>query len=230
MSEKPIIFNTEMVKAILDGRKTVTRRLIKPQPPEEWNSVKHIKTNAGIIGWCFYNSRDPDNHSYKKNIPYKKGDILWVKEGWRCTGGGSERNIIYKADGDTAISFCGVDDGRKSILHVAEPYWAEWDRLVYKTDKGCEWRSARFMPKWAARIRLEVLHVNIESLEEITGAECVREGCPTLDTDDRYKAADMAHEWFERLWDSLYAKRGYPYESNPWVWPLEFKIENVLND
>jgi len=194
MAEKPIIFSTVMVRAILDGRKTVTRRIIKPQPvtQPEYQEKPTITTDGTL-----YFSRLHRNIK----MPSQVGDILWVKEGWRCTGGGSDRNIIYKADGDTPMSFCGIDDGRKSILHVAEPYWAEWDRLVYRTDRGCNWRSARFMFKWAARLWLEVLNVRPERLQDTTNA---------LEED-------------AMLWDKLNKSRGYSWDSNPWIWRYEFR-------
>ena len=217
--EKPILFTAEMVKAIREGRKTVTRRVINPQP--------EVFDNAGY----------PDYVCLKHR--YQVGDLLWVKEGWRCTGGGTERNIIYRADGDTPISFCGIDDGRKSILHVAEPYWAEWDRLVYKTDKSSDWRSSRFMPKWVARTWLEVVSVRPERVQDITEEDAKLEGIRGYSAHgggthfnpvmiypafpEKGGGFSTAKEAFECLWDSINAKRGYSWESNPFVWRIEFK-------
>ena len=166
--EKPIICNADEVKAILDGRQNVIRRVIKNivQMPD------HL-TGKGVVDcvkdWDGGPSRLDMMETGTECAPYKVGDLLWVKEGWRCTGGGTDRNIIYKAEGDTALSFCGIDDGRKSILHVPEPYWAQWDKLVYETRKSCEWRSARSMPKWAARTWLEVLDVRAERRQGESG-------------------------------------------------------------
>jgi hypothetical protein len=73
---KPIIFSTEMVRAILDGKKTVTRRRVQPSPINVWDTAEMIKNR-----WCFYKSTDPDFHGYAKP-KYRIGDILWVRETW----------------------------------------------------------------------------------------------------------------------------------------------------
>ena len=172
--EKPILFSTEMVKAILDGRKTVTRRVIKDQPAStEMCPIQICKDVQAPSGYSFFSDMIG---TIPIKAPYKVGDLLWVREGWRCTGGGDDRNIIYKVEGDTALSFCGIDDGRTSILHVPEPYWDQWDKLVYETRKSCEWRSPLFMFKWAARLWLEVLDVRPERLQDITEEDAIAEG------------------------------------------------------
>ena len=233
--ELPIGFTAEMIQAKREGRKNVTRRVIIPQP--EYRPKPPIGWQAA--GWAWDGKKAKlsswdDIEKFKNEIiqyaPYQVGDLLWVKEGWRCTGGGTERNIIYKADGDTPMSFCGVDDARKSILRVAEPYWAEWDRLVYETDKGCNWRSPRFMPKWVARTWLEVVSVRAERLQDITEEDAIKEGA--LFTTDPSGKVDWTEGYviacFCKLWDSINLKRGYSWESNPWVWRYEFKEYPVI--
>jgi len=233
MRELPILFPAEMIQAIHAGRKTVTRWVMKPQPPESLiNKITRWENQPR--GWFGFQG-DKELWPYRGfgqtqdpvvKPKYQVCDLLWVKEGWRCTGGGSERNIIYKADGDTAMSFCGIDDGRESILHVPEDYWAEWDRLVYKTRKSCEWRSPLFMPKWAVRTWLEVISVRPERLQDITEEDCIREGIELDDNDiiaAHAKGKLPALYAFIKLWDSINAKRGYSWDSNPWVWRIEFK-------
>ena len=220
-NELPIGFTAKMIRAIREGRKTATRRVIKIENPEFYRDVTLL--SDGTYRFNGYGTAD-----FKLIKPrYQVGDLLWVKEGWRCTGGGSERNIIYKADGDTPMSFCGVDDARKSILRVAEPYWAEWDRLVYETDKGCNWRSPRFMPKWVARTWLEVVSVRAEQLQDISHEDCYAEGIESQFSTNYKNRENIPimplRSRFKRLWDSIYAKRGYSWESNPWVWVYEFK-------
>ncbi|GAG51143.1 unnamed protein product, partial [marine sediment metagenome] len=137
------------------------RRVINPQPAN------------GNNYYMYGNKKDLqplENLGIK--CPYGTvGDLLWVREGWRCTGGGDLRNIIYRAEGDSAMSFCGVEDGRVGILHVPEPHWAEWDRLVYKTNRSCNWRSPIHMPKWATRIWLEITGIRVERVQEISDAD-----------------------------------------------------------
>jgi len=214
--ELPILFTVEMVKAIREGRKTVTRRVIKIENPGFYKDATLL--TDGAYRFNGYGTAD-----FKFLKPrYNVGDLLWVKEGWRCTGGGTLRNIIYRADGDTPISFCGIDDGREPMLHVPEPYWAEWDRLVYETDLGCDWRNPLFMPKWVAWSWLEVVSVRPERLQDITDEDAIREGFKITGCDGR----SHGHQWneiFRPVWDSINAKRGYPWASNPWVWRIEFK-------
>ncbi len=184
-------------------------------------SVEFPCCHCGSEEFCKTQTRRVPVERYRN---WKVGDTLWVRETWRCTGGGDLRNIIYRAEGDSALSFCGIDDGRMEILHVPEPHWVEWDRLVYKTNRGCDWRSPIHMFKWAARIFLEITNIRVERVQDIMGADCVREGCPLLHPTDRYKAADEAHEWFQKLWDPINAKRGYDWDKNPFVWVIGFKL------
>ena len=187
--EHPLLFTTDMVKAILDDRKTHTRRV----PVERYRN-------------------------------WKVGDTIWVRETWRCTGGGDLRNIIYRAEGDSALSFCGIDDGRVEILHVPEPHWAEWDRLVYETNKGCDWRPSIHMPRWAARIFLKITGLMHEKVQDISEEGSIAEGIIT-------GSSAMGHvftakEYFEGLWDSINAKRHngiYAWSKNPITKVIEFK-------
>ena len=205
--ELPIIICTDLIPATMAGRKTVTRRVIRPQP--------EVFDNAGY----------PDYADLKPR--YKKGDLLWVREGWRCTGGGTDRNIIYRSDGDTAISYCGIDDGRKSLLQTPKEYWDKWDYYVYESPIGCNWRPSIHMSKWMARTWLEVLDARAERLQEITPADCELEGLK-LTTHPNLICGKYRRILgdFKDLWYSLNAKRGYPWESNPWVWRYEFKLIN----
>ena len=212
-NEKPVIFNSEMGRAILNGRKTQTRRIAKL--PKEWHTgVGAFKNNPhGDEVFIIHG----DCGTKTMYCPYGRvGDGLWVRETWRCTGGGDLRNIVYKAEGDSPMSFCGVDDGRKGILHVPEPHWAEWDRLVYKTNRGCNWRSPIHMYKWAARLWLEITGIRVERVQEMTTEDAWAEGVEGIEPID-------ALSEFAYLWDSINAKRGYSCAKNPWVWVIEFR-------
>ena len=102
MKEKPILFSTPMVKAILDGKKTMTRRVIKPQPPEIWDRARHLTNDQ----WVFENSSDNDFHGFKK-CPYGQvGDRLWVKE-------------KFRRDKDFP-SRIGYEDGLSKMIHGGE--------------------------------------------------------------------------------------------------------------
>ena len=176
--ELPILFSTDMVNAILDGRKTVTRRVIIPQP--------EVFDRAGI----------PD---YTCNKPrYQKGDLLWMKETY-CHG--LEWDDCKPSEVDP---LCGGND----IW-----YFADGDR---PTEGWGKKRSSRFMVKWATRIWLEVLSIRAERLQEIDVDDITAEGLIASSN------MDLIAVWID-LWDKLNAKRGYGWETNPWVMRYEFK-------
>ena len=150
---KPILFNTEMVRAILDGRKTVTRRVIKPQPFYVNNSgrwVWEIPKNKTIPNCCTSvctASREWWGYLLESQFPYSVGDILYVRETWNsdwCD------HAIYRADGGSA----------KSAGYTKEP----------------KWRPSIHMPKEAARIFLRVTGVRVERVQEITADGAEKEG------------------------------------------------------
>ncbi len=191
--ERPILFNSEMVRAILDGRKIQTRRVIKPQP-----RLPLVKTYGGY--WRNDYSvelLDQADASQKWNCPYGKiGDRLWVRETFRPYS-------------------CGYDSKTKSPV--------EYKAAMFNSQSDINWKSSRYMPKWAARIWLEITGIRVERVQDIDAVEAEAEGmrrpkrlCP--DRHDEYIL-----ERFQRLWDSINTKRGFGWDENPWVWVIEFK-------
>ncbi len=197
MRERPILFSTEMVKAILAGRKTMTRRIVKPQPvigderytPSRTGGVAYRKAWIWIksIHWDLYEK--PSEHLFRF-CPYGQvGDRLWVRETFapsQMMSGKTE--ITYKADGGNPPSYLMADG--KEI--------------------PCYWKPSIFMPRWASRITLEITNIRAEQLQETTEADAVREGFSKL-------------IYFLNYWDKLNMNRGYAQELNPWVWVIEFK-------
>lgn len=177
MAIKPILFNTEMVRAILDGRKTCTRRLVKPQPKsrlcytfagsdsDTWGYPN--RTAHEIWGEEFKLPNDITEEELSKrwNPPYHTGDILYVRETWQCW-----RAHRYEATADIRFR-AGGDDVR---LQFANGNTDSINRLDYDTfvhkwfSHNGEWKPSLFMPKEAARIWLRVTDVRIERLQEIT--------------------------------------------------------------
>lgn len=189
MSVKPILFNTEMVNVILDGRKTVTRRVIKPvhlQVLESQYHIEHPEVSEKIL---IKKLCDP---------PYKKGDILYVRETWNFLP--FLKEYIYKADAPSTIG--------------------------YKDDIGkIKWRPSIHMPKEAARIWLRVTDVQVERLQEITIDGIQNEGIDTTSASD-YRAMTMATMRFSYLWNSTIKKADrsiYSWNINPWVWVIDFE-------
>lgn len=236
--EKSILFNTEMVRAILDGRKATTRRIIKRQGKytpdfcgrdkfyklvDKLNYDKHLY--AG-----FYCDNDIFEHEGKKQIdalywkaPYQPGDVLWIRETW--------------FHGDILDSNEDIVDSNITLYRA--------DRLREDIDyELMKWRPSIFMPKKLARIFLKVTGVKVQRLQDMTDEEAWKEGnmvkplfCQDRNCNDckhatkNYKGwgdcyegdCQGARHYFKSLWDSLYEKKGYGWDINPWVWVIEFE-------
>lgn len=239
MAVKPILFNTEMVRAILDGRKTCTRRLVKPQPDEKHTYPLGFVTDStekkeiGNFGF--------DINEYGVSIqyakpPYQLGDILYVRETWQCW-----RAHRYEATADIRFR-AGGDDVR---LQFANGNTDSINRLDYDTfvhkwfSHNGEWKPSLFMPKEAARIWLKVTDVRVERLQEITEKQACMEGTdpwdevcyenngwhPTFSDPDSGGDPNMVNG-FHKLWNSTIKKSDldrYGWDANPWVWVIEFE-------
>lgn len=213
MAIKPILFNTEMVRAILDGRKTCTRRLVKFLPGENSQWTGYIKD-----GLMLYNGR---NEPCIRKVPYQLGDILYVRETWQCW-----RAHRYEATADIRFR-AGGDDVR---LQFANGNTDSIDRLDYDTfvhkwfSHNGEWKPSLFMTKEAARIWLKVTDVKVERLQEITSEQIGREGVEVeyphvLNGEEKRYA-------FLTLWNSTIKKSDidcYGWDANPYVWVIEFE-------
>lgn len=197
VKERPVLFNAEMVKAILDGRKTQTRRPIKRQP------VAGIEIVNGK--WFSLSEPSPLSNNYRigKSIdcPFGiPGDRLWVRETWAHVplkesdgGQGGKTGAIYKADGE----------------HAFDEMPEEWDFLG-------KWKPSIHMPRWASRITLEITGVRVERLQDITEEDAHREGIPDWNGPEQTFSPKIR---FKELWESIYKN----WQQNPWVWVIEFK-------
>jgi hypothetical protein len=212
MAEKPIIFNGEMVRAILGGRKTQTRRVMKPQPPRNASKVEYTKHMSGC---CRYEEiiQGIPTISHVK-LPYAIGDILWVQESFRVTdhlisGPGLRVIVCYKADNEALQK------------KVAESHWHK--PTSQPRDK---YFPGRFMPRWAARIFLKVKSVGVERIQDISFADIRAEGVRTIapENEPRQHLAEYSTEkyWIE-LWNSINKSRGYGWDVNPYCWKYEFE-------
>ena len=239
MSEKPILFTVEMVKAILEGRKTVTRRVIDLPDDVLWDFTGVMKDGSYrfshqgdkdlIDGLCFRKSR------------YQVGDLPWVKETFLIMDW-ANRDRVESDHSDIHIQYKASDsnyrpDSPRYIGHSVKKRCPEFIndavriylREVKKSKHAWRlpWISSRFMPKWAARTWLEVVSVRAERLQDITEEDAIREGVQAVTMADVPRQAVWSERQdFAQLWDSINDKRGYPWDSNPWVWRYEFKIIN----
>ncbi len=217
MKEKPILMSIPMVQAVKDGRKTQTRRVFKKQPepgmkiigPEWYEPIAIDRHGEEVPGKPIFGVyADMDDWGLK--APYQPGDILWVREEtWTYLADGPLPVIPmvgYKADMSTKV-IKSIPDG-KTVYNAEKPE-------VWK------WRPSIFMPREAARIFLKVTDVRVERVREITEEDVLAEGCGLAPWHTGYDWPKTAG--FAQLWDSLNAKRGYSWASNPWVWVYEFE-------
>lgn len=239
MNSRPILFKEEMIRTILEGRKTQTRRVIKPQPA------------PGEIG--SFGQGMPFIRGDKKNIlcPYgQPGDQLWVREKWRI---GAWR----EDSGCFAIDYCDGPlrewrndptdrDGEgfnKLWIQCSDELHAKGikpdDDGHYRWEVGqspLRWRPSRYMPRWASRITLEITSVRVERLQDISEADAIAEGVEGhyiedgwywrnyLLTDEDAAISPMLScpkKSFRSLWQSINGADSW--EANQWVWVIEFK-------
>jgi hypothetical protein len=214
-TEKPILFSGEMVKAILAGRKTVTRRVCDPQPALI-DGLWHVLYPWGEGGHGIYETEAELRKEYDRLLlrrGIQAGDRLWVREAWApCDdlADGVERAdpvcIWYAAD-KTALRWETGADGKPEPVKLDTFAWREPKRL----------RPSIHMPRFAARIFLEAVSVRIERLQDIDEADAKAEGVEPAFAGGSYV------ESFLYLWGQINEKRGYPWAANPLVKRIEFK-------
>ncbi|MEY0288107.1 hypothetical protein AB7303_03675 [Providencia rettgeri] len=211
MKERGIIFNSEMVRAILDGRKTQTRRIINPQP--ELTQKSGFKWKGGLFGAGSDDRETNRNFAHKKCPLGKVGDRLWIRETWMPD---APRDGTW---GD--IEFYGCKDSKLSMIPER---FRKPEHCIHRASwKGSElvgWTPSIHMPRWASRITLEITDVRVERLQEASDDDFKAEGYP-LERELTGGSTD-AFCWFRHLWDSV-SKPDCNFESNPWVWVIEFK-------
>lgn len=202
----PILFNTEMVRAILDGRKTVTRRVVKEIPVETHRIEENVFPDGHKDFEYHWGVFRADVHGFLDfaNIvvpPYQPGDILYVRETWQeCEWG-----YLYRA----------------------------WPKGLHQpgTYKGMPWRPSIYMPKEATRIWLKVTDVRMERLHDITEEQAIAEGAVDNigfihSPDNEYTEIHTEKEHFSKMWDSTIKKTEadrYGWDENPWVWAIKFE-------
>lgn len=210
MKIKPILFNTEMVRAILDGRKICTRRLVKL--PSYIKQQEDGLYTLYAEGTCYENQYLEEIISYIKQ-PYQPGDILYVRETW-------ERFECWNCEGDERGN-CSKEP-KKSVLDKTCGCYMY--RATDEISGDAKWHPSIHMPKEAARIWLKVTDVRVERLQDITSEQICREGVEVeyphvLNGEEKRYA-------FSALWNSTIKKSDidrYGWNANPYVWVIEFE-------
>lgn len=196
MKEKPLLFSAPMVRALLEGRKTQTRRTVKPQP-FHGEIVKGILEDEGAVCPC----------------PYEVGMRIWVKETWRpigpweCRGDGA--TIQYRAD----MSF------------QRKLGWPK-DYRIKTSDKKGAWTPSIFMGRWASRITLEITAVRVERVQDISDSDAISEGIKRSAGGAWMDYSECVGNFapipsYASLWESINGKGSWA--KNPWVWCLSFR-------
>lgn len=217
VKERPILMSGPMVRALLAGRKTQTRRVVKPQPPTDgrWMPWEHSERPGYWFGYAPDGKVRNDVGAKLDDCgwvcPYGSvGDRLWVRETWSPDHRNFYPNfpIVYRADNGVTI---------ESVGRVYSPEVDAWFAF--------RWQPSIHMPRWASRLTLEITSVRVERLQDISEDDAIAEGVDAVSVADvPRQAAWTRRQDYARLWDHLNAKRGYPWASNPWVWVIGFDV------
>ncbi|MGQ6163587.1 hypothetical protein ACUNG5_11010 [Serratia sp. IR-2025] len=212
MKERPVIFNGEMVRAILDGRKTQTRRVIANVGSDNCIPLqKPTKTKDGI----YTHVMDAPGHGL---CPFGQvGDRLWMREAWADVNHDGRPAIAYRADG--GLRAIGEDDGEEEDPNLEKYWFAQWYADLISGAEG-SWRPSIHMPRWASRITLEITAVRVERLNDISEEDAKAEGvAPSQHIITPPEA--LYRVGFLKLWQSIYGEESW--RANPWVWVIEFR-------
>lgn len=244
--ERPILFSGPMVRAILDGSKTQTRRIVKPQPSFRYPGTvrlvygQHPMSPSGFVGtpaeglvggedrmgwlaedWCGNVVGAAEADAFRCPYGEPGRDRLWVRETWRTEELPSGLDgIRFRADD----AFVPIEDSPEAA--------DRWGYAHENGKHGTKWRPSIFMRRWASRLTLEVAGVRVERLHDISEEDARAEGVGSIDiigesvSHPRAAWAVAGHvtarEHFAALWDEINGARA-SWASNPWVWVVGFK-------
>jgi hypothetical protein len=213
--ERPILFSALMVKALLEGSKTQTRRIVKPRKSVNFGCLLYPNELAGEV-----------NNGVMDNCPWRPGGRLWVRETWQPA---APRDGTWPD-----VSFYGCKTAPLSL--IPERYQNPENCLFRASWQGPDligWKPSIFMPRWASRITLEIVNVRVEKLQDISDEDAIAEGIPRFgdgfgrwhpDPDDiNYTGTTKKPVLsYMGLWE--YVNGPGSWDKNPWVWVIEFKI------
>lgn len=227
-----LLFNDDMARAIVQGRKTVTRRpVVDSRPGVPPLDAVFREYHMDVPAAAFDTEVFFSGMQWSARMPCAPGDILIGRECWGYRGTAwnlqdddnrSTVQIAYRCDDSRADFVRFNDDGvpQQRRQKDGEEY-ADFERYIDRFWKS--WRPSIHMPDWAARIRRRVVSVTVERLQDVTIQDAVREGFPT----DRHGGTDARND-FLCEWDDIYINRGVASAVNPWVWRIEFSAQNVV--
>ncbi|HBY7665162.1 TPA: hypothetical protein MI703_00410 [Klebsiella pneumoniae] len=240
MKERGMIFNSEMIRAILSNRKTQTRRIMKVQPESNQlglllitDSTKH--SDIGKYHWAESNATGNHVRSKLFSCPFGAvGDRIWVRETWSDVNLDGAPAVAYRADDEVYDLMENEslldEDGAFNYqdMRVSKYQFAAWHSDLISGIEG-NWRPSIHMPRWASRILLEITDVRVERLNAISEKDARAEGiidggCLNCGEPEPCGCANPepdATDAFAYLWQSIYGQENW--NANPWVWVIEFK-------
>lgn len=235
MKERGMIFNGEMVRALLDGRKTQTRRIVKGTDGavkfcKEWNI--NGEEVFVVLGEKDHTGMNPVLGAISCPLG-AVGDRIYVRETWAILGNEDGCCIdweekLCKADERSAARIyrasCEQKPGNYGLWSIPDD--ADWKPHTKDHQYEGAWRPSIHMPRWASRITLEITDVRVERLNSISQSDAIAEGAPpshrSIDAvSQQFGYPDFSRSWFGQTWGHIYGDESW--QANPWVWVIEFK-------
>jgi hypothetical protein len=231
MTERPILFSAEMVRAILDGRKTQTRRIAKKLPPPPANAIhpnherlhpapyldaycSEKKTPQNPRGmsamWCWWTPDNRMGHGFRCRYG-QPGDLLWVRETW---------GAVWPADEPVPLRQCEIEY-RADLPAGCTDRPGEWPADEGNGPEVPKWRPSIHMPRWASRITLRITDIRVERLQDITEDDARAEGCDPVVHPDGAVDCGTRKTTFASLWNKINGPGAW--DENPWVWVVAFE-------
>lgn len=237
MKERPILFSAPMVRAIFEGRKTQTRRVLKVQPDAVHDSRPYWNI-GGYRAWEFTNESDIMRMGTHNPLrcPYgQPGDRLWVRETFTVEHQVETDQPPPHSDGRPVYQCPHGSGWRQAHYRATDPApELQYEDMSADCEPECRWKPSIHMPRWASRILLEVVSVRVERLHDISEADALAEGVSSLRGEGQFFmdylkstpgtedfTAGSARNSFQTLWRSIRGDESWL--SNPWVWVIEFR-------
>lgn len=216
MTDHPMLFNGDMVRALLDGRKTQTRRIIKPQPPKGVTGAgRYSNSRDGLLdewSWLTGDLTDIDGWDWHTDFKVGKnnGDRIWVRETFTTT---QHDKAVYRAD-------------------ATDQYGHRWHEIVPgDPEREVLWKPSIHMPRRASRLTLHIEDARVQRLQGISEEDAIAEGCDPVHMQPGGAYGNPGDGWldyregFRRLWESVNGKGSW--DANPWVAALTFRVERA---
>lgn len=230
MTDRPIIFSAPMMRALLEERKTQTRRILKHRDPERRAFVQTCPAAKIVEGWVSF-GHPMGGPGTCIRLPVALGDRLWVRETWQTGMGGDGPQIAYRATPDFVDinAWDGEDQGAGPSFNYDRCPGASWHTWLPDLLSGAEgsWRSPIHMPRWASRLTLTVSGVRVQRLQEISEEDAEAEGLSRAPggcwSGAEGQAGTTPKAAYAVLWNSLHGPEAWA--ANPWVVAITFTVE-----